>query len=308
MAKAKVYRPRTLSCLRIYLRSQLLPAFGRMRLDRITVPAMAAWFHGYSRARPGGANQALGYFTTILNWEKEGGLVARSLPNPADPIRKNRRAPRGRMLNSEDLGRLFAVLANTPARFRNAAAAIELILLTGCRSGEIMRLRWHDVEDDRLVLPRTKTGPRDVLLAPLPRERLAEMHECRPSSPFVFPSPLKPGHPRAHVSGAWATIKQLADLPDALRLHDLRHTYASHAILAEESLHATGKLLGHRRTDSTERYAHLDGTAFEKAAEGISREVERMMGDGIGSRWARLGGAQKAESGRSLQVRRSSGD
>lgn len=96
-------------------------------------------------------------------------------------------------------------------------------------------------------------------------------------SDYVFPSPFDPTRPRGSIVGAWATIKRLADLPDTLRPHDLRHTYASHAMLSGESLYLTGKLLGHRAPQSTERHAHLDGRALYRAVDQVAAEIERMM-------------------------------
>lgn len=144
-AKAEVYRPRTLSCLGSYLDTQLLPAFGKTSLDQISTPDVADWFYTYSQTRSGGANAALIHFTTIWLWGRKHGHVPPTLPNPAAPLRKNKRAPRGRMLNTEDLKRLGAVLSNPPTRTQDAAEAVRLILLTGCRSGEILRLRWDEV-------------------------------------------------------------------------------------------------------------------------------------------------------------------
>jgi integrase len=93
----------------------------------------------------------------------------------------------------------------------------------------------------------------------------------------VFPSPSDPDRPRGSITSAWATIKEKAGLPDTLRPHDLRHTYASHAVLSGESLYLTGKLLGHKAAQSTERYAHLDGKALAKAADEVANAIEAMM-------------------------------
>jgi len=100
------------------------------------------------------------------------------------------------------------------------------------------------------------------------------------ASEFVFPSPRDSQTPRACVQTAWRAIKLSADLPETLRLHDLRHTYASHAILSGESLYMTGKLLGHRDPQSTQRYAHLSGTALQAASEATSGRIEKLLDGG----------------------------
>lgn len=275
-AKSGVYSPRTLSCMSSYLDSQLLPSFGASPLHRISTPDIAAWFHRYARTRSGGANAALTHFTTIWNWGRSEGHIPSGLPNPARPLRKMARAPRGQMLNTSDLKRLSGVLSRPPTRTRDAAEAVRLILLTGCRSGEILRLRWEDVHQGRLKLSRTKTGPRTVVLSSEAQEALTARRQRR-TSDYVFPSPSDPDRPRGSITSAWATIKEKAELPETLRLHDLRHSYASHALLAGESLYLTGKLLGHRATQSTERYAHLDGKTLAKAADEVATAIEAMM-------------------------------
>lgn len=275
-AKQEVYAPQTLACLTSYLDTQLLPAFGAKPLHQITTPDVAAWFHGYARTRSGGANAALIHFTTIWNWGRTEGHIPRGLPNPASPLRKMARAPKGQMLNTSDLERLGAVLSRPPTRTQDAAEAVRLILLTGCRSGEILRLRWDEVTQGRLELRRTKTGPRTVILSREAEAVLKARHRRR-TSDYVFPSPSDPDRPRSSITAAWTTLKEKAGLPATLRPHDLRHTYASHAVLAGESLYLTGKLLGHRATQSAERYAHLDGTTLAKAADEVGSAIAAMM-------------------------------
>ena len=153
---------------------------------------------------------------------------------------------------------------------------MELILLTGCRSGEILRLRWDEVKQTRLELSRTKTGARTVLLNDLAIRRLKERKRAA-TTPLVFPSPCNPDQPRSDITACWRNIKKAAGLPATLRLHDLRHTYASHAILAGESLYMTGKLLGHRDAHSAERYAHLDPSLMGKASERIGAKIDRLL-------------------------------
>lgn len=277
IAKQGVYTMRTLDCVRIYLDTQLLPAFGRKPLNRITTPDVATWFFDYSASRAGGANQALGHFTTILNWGKAEAVIPFDLPNPAAPVRVNRRVARGRLLNTDQLRALAAVLDNPTTQQKEAADAIRLILLTGCRSGEILRLRWDEVKKDKLKLARTKTGPHDVILS---EAAIAAFKKLRPTrrSVFVFPAKIDKARPRTSITGSWNTLRRKAGLPDDIRLHDLRHTYASHAIMSGETLSMTGKLLGHKSIKSTERYAHLDAAFLEKAADKVSRKIEALLG------------------------------
>lgn len=276
-AKQGVYAESTLKILGYYLDTQLLPAFGRRDMARITTPEIAEWFYGYSRTRPGGANQALGHFTTMLNWAREAGHLPHGFRNPASPIRFNPRRARGRMLNSAQIKRLAKILDRAPSKWRDAADAIRLILLTGCRSGEILRLRWDEVKRGRLKLSRTKTGPRSVPLSTAALEHLDRLRTNRRSA-YVFPASGGDKPYRTSIDTAWHTLRARAGLPPDIRLHDLRHTYASHAIMSGETLSMTGKLLGHRSPNSTERYAHLDAKYLERAAEKVSKKVEALMG------------------------------
>ncbi|MCR9086367.1 MAG: site-specific integrase [Rhodobacteraceae bacterium] len=276
-AKQGVYKATTLSALAYYLDTQLLPAFGPRKVVQITTPNVAEWFTRYSRSRPGGANQALGHFTTILNWGREAALLPADHPNPASPLRINTRRARGRMLTSTHLRALAEVLDAAPPKTRDAADAVWLILLTGCRSGEILRLRWRDVRKDRLQLPQTKTGPRTVVLSDAAVRHLAGLRTRRRSD-YVFPALRSEKPHRTSVDHAWQSFKRRADLPPDIRLHDLRHTYASHALLAGETLHMTGKLLGHASPNSTERYAHLDAGVLAKAAETVAKKIDALLG------------------------------
>ena len=206
-----------------------------------------------------------------------GGLHGSEAPRPG-VRRRNRRAPRGCMLTSAQLRSLGRVLNNPPKQIRDAAEAILLILLTGCRSGEILNLQWCDVKADRLALQEAKTGPRSVLLTDRALGLLAKRHADRArSSPWVFPSKRDPQRPRVALDCQWYALRAAAHLPDDIRIHDLRHTYASHAVMSGESLATTGKLLGHRRAASTERYAHLDAGHLERAADKMSNAIDGMM-------------------------------
>ena len=276
-AKRGSYTELTLSCLGTYLDTQLLPALGNRPVNKIATSEIADWFYSYSRHRPGGANQALGHFTTILNWAKSERLVSHDLPNPASAISTNPRRARGQLLTTDQLQRLAGVLDKATQQQREAVDAVRLILLTGCRSGEILRLTWREVVKDRLKLKRTKTGPREVVLSDAAVEHLTRMRKTRRSK-FVFPSKTDPRRPRTSISGLWTRFKQLASLPETVRLHDLRHTYASHAIMSGETLSMTGKLLGHRSPESTKRYAHLDARHLSKAADKVSKRVSELLG------------------------------
>lgn len=122
----------------------------------------------------------------------------------------------------------------------------------------------------------TRTGPREVLLPP-PVRRLLSARRKDAKSPFVFPSRKVPDAPIGKIDNSRKVLRRLAGLPEDIRLHDLHHTYASHAIMQSQSLTIAGKLLGHRDPARTERYARLDGEYLGAAAERVALIVQTMM-------------------------------
>ena len=209
-----------------FLRQQLLPAFGSKPLDRITPARVRHWFERYSRTAPGGANRAFDILRQIMNFAIACGHVG---TNPTAGIERNRRAALTRFLSREEIARLHRVLdAQTRSTDRQPADIIRLLLLTGCRRGEIIALRWSEVRDGILALADSKTGPRTVPIGS--RARAILDRQPRTNSPFVFPSPLDPARPRCPDLGLWYRVRREAGIKD-VRLHDLRHTMASHAVM-----------------------------------------------------------------------------
>jgi integrase len=276
-AKTPGWRPSTERAFRIYLRAQLLPAFGTRLVSKLTTAEIAEWFFAYSAKRPGGANHALTHFRCIVKFGRENGYLPRKAPDPSHPIRRNVRPSRGRLLNTEQLAAIGAWLDHPPEHWRDVAEAIRLIILTGCRSGEIARLRWSEVKEDRLLLASTKTGARDVLLS---RPALAILERRKSASAhtrYVFPHRDDWRRPLSSLDGPWRCIRARIGLSKDIRLHDLRHTYASHAIMSGETLDMAGRLLGHRQPHTTEIYAHLDAGYLAEAADRVSGVVAEMM-------------------------------
>jgi integrase len=191
-------------------------------------------------------------------------------------IKKNKRPPRGRLLNGDQIRMLGEALRESEVHYPDDVDTIRLVLLTGCRSGEIRRLRWSEVLNDRLELADAKTGPRTVHLGSAARELLVARPKPQGST-FVFQSQLKANRPRATLGTSWPKIRALAGLPKDIRLHDLRHTFASHAVMGGESLLISGGLLGHRQASSTARYAHLEDGYLLQIAGEVSREIAKWM-------------------------------
>ena len=266
------YKPSGQRTARHYLRRQLLPAFGAKPLDRISPARVRHWFDRYSRTAPGGANRALDILNQIMNFATACGHIQ---SNPAQRIVANRRPALTRFLSREEIDRLHGALnAQTRPDCRQQADIIRLLLLTGCRKGEIVGLRWSEVCDGMLALDDSKTGPRTVPLGSGARAILDR--QPRTDSPFVFPSPLDASRPRGPDLSLWYRIRREAGIDD-VRLHDLRHTMASHAVMNGVPVPVVSRLLGHSNVRMTLRYAHLADRDIEAAAERVGTAMSRVM-------------------------------
>ena len=254
------------------LEGQLLPAFGSKPLDRVTLVRIGRWFDGFSRTAPGNANHALDLLRRIINFAIACGHVD---TNPAREVKPNPRPTLTRFLSREEVGRLHRVLdGQTRKGSREQVDIIRLLLFTGCRRGEILRLRWSEVHCDALMLGDGKTGPRKVPLNSQARAVL--LRRPREGSPFVFPSPRDPARPRSRNLALWDRVRREAGIEDA-RLHDLRHTVASHAAMNGVPIPVVSRLLGHSNPRTTLRYAHLADREIEAAAERVGQAVAAIM-------------------------------
>ena len=266
------YKASTQKSVRCILGGQLLPTFGSRPLDSISSASVRRWFDRYSRTAPGGANCGLGLFRQIMNFAVACGHID---ANPAQGIKANRRTALTRFLSREEVHRLHEVLdKQTRKGAREQADIIRLLLLTGCRRGEIVRLRWSEVQSDVLALADSKTGPRKVPLNSQARGILRR--RPKGDSPFVFPSPLDPTRPRSIDLPFWYRARRDAGIED-VRLHDLRHTHASHAVMNGVALPVVSRLLGHSSVTMTLRYAHLADRDIEAAAERVGRFFATVM-------------------------------
>ncbi len=255
------------------LKGRLLPSFGSLRLDHIGPRHVEAWFHDYSQVAPGGANETLGTLRRIMKFAVESGHVSN---DPTRGVKRNRRPALTRFLSREEVARLYRTLdrlvAKRPSR-QAQADMIRLLLLTGCRRNEIVGLRWCEVHGATLRLTDSKTGPREVWLPAVARELVER--QPRVGSAWVFPSPRDPARPRGRELGLWYRVRKEAGLED-VRLHDLRHTFASHAVMSGIPLPIVARLLGHSRCSMTLRYAHVQDRDVEAAAERTGAAIARL--------------------------------
>ena len=271
-------KPSTIQWRDGYLRARLLPTFGSRPLDRITPAMVHRWFDDYSKTAPGGANSCLGILRHILNHAVACDHIT---SNPARSVKPNPRKKLTRFLSSKELHRLHGVLDHHENSERISAAQrmqidiIRLLMLTGSRKNEILRLQKREVFGNTLHLRDSKTGPRTVFLNAQARAIIDR--RMTGDSAFVFPSPHDPGRPLDDGLQLWYVIRKEAGIED-VRLHDLRHTYASHAVMQGTPLPVVAKLLGHSKTTMTLRYAHTGDQETEAAAERIGGVISGLLG------------------------------
>ncbi len=270
-------KPGTAALYRSVIDRHVLPVLGRAPLAALS-RARVAEFHENLYETPAVANTALRVLSAMYEQAAGWGMVPEGASNPCRALVKYPERRRERFLTDSEFTRLGEALDEAEARggaSASAVAAIRLLALTGCRRSEILKLRREDVdiEEAEVRLPDSKTGARAVPLPPEAVELLTGLLSAH-DGPWVIPG-RKPGTRLANVDEAWRAIRERAGL-EGVRLHDLRHSYASRALALGEPLPVIGKLLGHSRLETTARYAHL---ARDSAQEAAGRVAESIAGD-----------------------------
>lgn len=226
----------------------------------------------------GAANRSRDLLSSALSFAVRQGYRA---DNPAFGVRHYKMPPRERFLTSEEyqrLGHAFTEALNNGAN-PYAIAALKVLALSGARTGEIISLerRWVDEQIGGARLPDSKTGARFLIL-PAPAialiKEVVDMHDFK----FVFPS--RDGtKPYGGLKKVWRKIRKKASLDD-VRMHDLRHSYASIGVAGGTSLFIVGKVLGHNDPATTKRYAHIAHGPIKSAADEISLEISGHLQSG----------------------------
>ena len=268
------WKPSGRKTIRIYLKARILPTFGKMLVDRVGPEDVAAWFDAVSRDRPGAANRAFEILRSMMFRAEEFGFREPGT-NPCLGIKKNPKRDIARFLDHDELARLGRALDAREDEWPEAVAAIRLLALTGCRRGEVLNLRWSDIGDNAITLPDAKTGPRSVPLGEAARAVIGALPGSRDPDAFLFPKNAQRSDPN-NIVACWRIVCHDAEL-GKVRLHDLRHTAASHAVMSDENLPLVGKLLGHRRHETTAGYAHLADGHLVETAEKVGSLIADAM-------------------------------
>ena len=253
----------------------ITPSLGTFKVNDVK-RADIAKLHGDMHKIPYQANRTLGVLSKAFNLAEVWGLRPDG-SNPCRHVRKYPERKRERYLTLEEIGRLGRVL-DAAERDRSEPkpiiAAIRLLILTGARLGEIQTLKWEHVRDGYLALPESKTGAKRIVLGREATETLSRIERVS-GNPYVIVG-TRPGQHWTDLQRPWRRIRAKAELP-GLRIHDLRHTFASVAAGSGESLAAIGKLLGHSQVQTTARYAHLAPDPVQATADRVASEINSAM-------------------------------
>lgn len=252
----------------------ILPAIGKMRVTDITRLDVSR-FHTAMREKPVLANKCLIVISAVWGWAGRQGEVD-AAKNPATGIDRYREQRRERLLSGDELGRIGDALAEAEAEYPWSVATIRLLALTGCRLNEILTARWDylDMERGMLHLPDSKTGRKSVVLNAAALEVIAAI-SASPAREYIIAG-LRPDKPRSPPQRFWRQILKDAKV-EGVRIHDLRHNFATVGAGAQMGLPVIGKLLGHATPSTTQRYAHLADNPLRAASETIGAQIDAAM-------------------------------
>ena len=260
------------------LRRFILPALGQLSVTGIT-RADVAKFHHDLRHIPYQANRCLEVVSKMFVMAEMWGFRPDG-SNPRKHIRKYPEEKRERFLSAAELRRIGEVLREMEAERIELPAAIlaaRLLILTGCRLNEIMTLKWAyvDLAERVLRLPDSKTGAKVVHLGQPAVDLLRDAQRIN-GNPWVIVGTL-PGKRLSDLQPFWQRVRARAGVKD-VRIHDLRHTFASTAVASGQGLPMIGKLLGHTQVQTTARYAHLAVEPVRMAADKVAQDLHQSMG------------------------------
>ena len=256
----------------IVLRVHVLPCLGRLFLDEITterIVEIVAAMRGDEYA-PGTVGRVIVILRYLFNLARKWNIL-RGTENPASGIPVPPDVQRNRFLDKSEIERLVEALARDENQV--AAKAILLLLLTGARRNEITHARWEhvDLEASTLFVPLSKSGKSRYIVLNADALEVLKSIPRLPGNPYVFPSPVT-GRPCASLYFPWHRIRTNAGLRD-VRLHDLRHSFASVLVNEGKPLYTVQRLLGHANAKATQRYAHLARETLAEAAEAMGNVV-----------------------------------
>ncbi len=259
------------------LRRLANPIIGKLKARHVSFADVAALHHKL-RDHPYQANRTVAVLSAMFSWAELVGLRERGT-NPAKGIRKFKEKQHDRFLSADELGNLgqaFEGLLKSKEINFFAIAAIRLLIFSGARKSEILSLQWEyiDFEGARLLLPDSKTGKKMVQLSAPALEVLSTIPRLA-GNPHVIVGKNDGAH-LVNLHKPWKRICAAAGIEN-VRVHDLRHSFASVAASGGATLQIVGKLLGHTQIATTERYSHLAEDPIKQANEEVGQKIAAMM-------------------------------
>lgn len=270
----------------------LRASYGSLKAESLTRGQIAS-LHAKMSATPYAANRAMAAWAKLFSWAETRDLLPEG-KNPARRIERYKETSRERFLTDEEMSRLGRALndgetsglpwqtsqsKHAPKSQRTkldpfAVAAIRLLILTGARLREILDAQWSNFDPDRgiLFLSDSKTGKKPIYLSAAAISVLQNLPRVG-GNPYIIAG--REGA-RADLKKPWASVQRSAGL-EGVRLHDLRHSFASFGAGVSLGLPIIGKLLGHKQAATTARYAHLDADPMHRAANAIGDRISTVM-------------------------------
>lgn len=245
------------------------PKLGSHRIIDVT-RADVVNLHQSMKTTPYQANRTLGVLSVMFTVAHTWGVRSDGV-NPCWKVKRYKEVKRERYLTPDELARLGQVLRESDAE-PEAANCIRLLLLTGCRLGEIQTLKWDyiDFRAGVLHLPDSKTGAKIVPIGQAVIDLLKKIPKVK-DNPYVITGRVEDQY-LTDIQKPWRRIRKRAGL-DGLRIHDLRHSFASDALQLGQDLTMIGRLLGHTQVQTTARYAHLKTDPIRAAADHVSEAI-----------------------------------
>lgn len=254
------------------LKNIILKRYAPLRVDAISTLDLQK-LNSDLQKTPIQANRTMALLSKMFNLAVQWGWRP---DNPVIGVDKYKEQKRYRWLDDEESQRLFAAL--DAYHNQNVANAIRLLILTGARKTELLSATWDQFDLEKGVWTKQAHTTKQRKMEHVPVSSVAleilQMMKEQADSPFLFPGKT-PGGPLKDPKKAWDTIRKKAGTPD-VRIHDLRHTYASHLVSSGLSLSIVGKLLGHTQVSTTQRYAHLADAPLREATELLGNKMKAL--------------------------------
>ncbi|MCB2076224.1 MAG: tyrosine-type recombinase/integrase [Gammaproteobacteria bacterium] len=253
--------------------ADILPHFGKMRLDLIGRAEIARWRDDYANGRESRYNRSVPVLSAMFKYAEQLGYIRKG-SNPCRGMPGFRKIKKERFLSPQEFYHIARQLDAEEAKYPGHVTIVRLLIFTGARVSEIRDLEWDWVQLPRLLLPDSKTGAKTIWLGSQ-AVRIFQSIERADDARFVFPN--RTGERPMSLSPWWEAFRRRCALPD-LRIHDLRHSFASVAVRERVALATIGRLLGHVLPETTARYAHLADETIAEAAQRVSGGLAGNLG------------------------------